>query len=403
MFLESFLAILVGLILGTCTGLTPGLHINTVSLIIVFSSPFLLNYFSPISIGIIIISLGITHSFLDTIPSIFLGAPDPDTVLAILPGHRLFLEGMGYEAVKLTVIGSFFALILSLIAMPLIIPAIPFLYNIIKPYIGFLLIIVCSYMIYKENTTIKKIKGIILFLISGVLGYIVLNFPNLNQPLFPLLSGLFGISLLLVSLSNKIVLPKQLITNKIWIGKSGLIKSISAAVLSGSLAGFLPGLGSAQAAILALSIVKSAGLYIFLVIVGGINTVNFLFSIATFYSIEKARNGAIVAITKIIPSFSINETILFLTVALIVGSFATFLTLKTTTIFSKLISKINYRKCCLTIIIFITIAVILTSKITGLLVLLTSTSIGLIGQLSGVKKSLMMGCLIIPVIIYFLF
>ncbi|HLC65097.1 MAG TPA: tripartite tricarboxylate transporter permease [Candidatus Nanoarchaeia archaeon] len=403
MFFERVIGIASGIFLGIITGLTPGLHMNTVSVLIISFSPYLLDYFSPITLGIIIISMGVTHTFLDTIPSIFLGAPDPDTALAVLPGHRMLLAGKGFEAVKLTLIGSFFSLIGSILVMPLAIPLIPLLYTLIKPYIGIILIFVMAYMIYLENTLRKKITGLILFLLSGILGYIVLNFPNINQPLFPLLSGLFGISLLIVSMSETIIIPKQVISNSIWMGKRGLVKSISASVISGSLAGFLPGLGSSQAAIIALALVRDAGVYTFLVIVGGINTVNFLFSLATFYAIDKARNGAIVAMTEIIPKISLDEVILFMAVALIAGSIATIITLKMTVLFSKLISRIDYRKCCLSIIIFVTASVFYSSSWIGTLILLVSTMVGLIGQLTGVKKSLLMGCLILPVIIYFVF
>ncbi|MBI4439993.1 tripartite tricarboxylate transporter permease [Candidatus Woesearchaeota archaeon] len=402
MFLEMVVAIAAGIILGSITGLTPGLHINAVSVLIVSFSPFLLAYFSSISLGIVIISMGVTHTFLDTIPSIFLGAPDAETALAVLPGHRMLLAGKGFEAVKLTIIGSLFSLLLSIILMPALIPVIPLIYDVIKPYIGIILILACAYMIYTESTIKKKILGTLLFFLSGILGYVILNFPNLNQPLFPLLSGLFGISLLLVSLSEVNIIPKQRITNSIWIGKKGLVKSIAASVISGSASGFLPGLGSSQAAIIALALVREAGLYTFLIIIGGINTVNFLVSLATFYAIDKARNGAIVAMTEIIPKISIDEVILFMAVALIAGSIASIITLEMTVLFSKLISRINYRKCCLTIIIFVTAGVIYSSSGIGLLVLLVSTTLGIAGQLSGVKKSLMMGCLILPVIIYFL-
>jgi len=39
-------------------------------------------------------------------PSIFLGAPEADTALAVLPGHALLMEGRGEEAVRLSAIGS---------------------------------------------------------------------------------------------------------------------------------------------------------------------------------------------------------------------------------------------------------------------------------------------------------
>ena len=122
MFLEVLIAALLGIIAGIFTGLIPGVHINLVSLLVVSLSVYLLDIFSLPSLGVFIISMAITHTFLDVLPAIFLGAPDADTALGVLPGHKLLLQGMGYEAIKLTVIGSLFSLILALFLFPLFIP-----------------------------------------------------------------------------------------------------------------------------------------------------------------------------------------------------------------------------------------------------------------------------------------
>ena len=54
--------------------------------------------------------MAITHTFIDFIPSIFLGAPDEDSVLSILPGHKLLLKGYAYTGIILTLYGSATAL-----------------------------------------------------------------------------------------------------------------------------------------------------------------------------------------------------------------------------------------------------------------------------------------------------
>jgi len=106
MFIEILFAILIGLFFGIITGLIPGIHINLVSIILLSLSPILLNYTNPLVLCVFIIAMSVNHSFLDFVPSVFLGAPDADTALSILPGHKLLLEGKAYEAVKLTVMGS---------------------------------------------------------------------------------------------------------------------------------------------------------------------------------------------------------------------------------------------------------------------------------------------------------
>ena len=98
-------------------------------------------------------------------------------------------------------------------------------------------------MILIEKGLDKKFWAFSIFLMAGILGIIVLTMPNLKQPLFPLLSGLFGISMLIVSLSNKVEIPKQRITETIKIPKFENIRALIAGTFSGSFVSFFPGKG----------------------------------------------------------------------------------------------------------------------------------------------------------------
>ena len=140
MIIEIFLALLLGVIIGTLTGISPGIHINLISSLIVSSLP-LLAFIQPIALAIFIVAMSITHTFLDFIPSIFLGAPEEDSFLSILPGHQLLLEGRGYEAFIITLYGSLTALIIILLISPLFIIFLPFIYNVTKLAIPFALIL----------------------------------------------------------------------------------------------------------------------------------------------------------------------------------------------------------------------------------------------------------------------
>ncbi|MEK6949132.1 MAG: tripartite tricarboxylate transporter permease [Nanoarchaeota archaeon] len=401
MFLEFLIACLLGILAGIFTGLTPGIHINLVSLLVVSSAAYLTNIFSFASLGVFIISMAITHTFLDTLPAIFLGAPESETALSVLPGHKLLLKGMGYEAVKLTIIGSLMSLLAALFLFPLFIFLVPRIYEGIQVYIGYFLIAIMAYMIFIEKGADKKFWSFAVFMLSGILGLIVLTLPNLGQPLFPLLSGLFGISMLIVSLMQKTEIPKQNITDQINIPKKESIKAIGAATLTGSLASFFPGLGPAQAAVIGSQIVGSLENYAFLILVGGINTVNMAVSLVSLYTIEKARNGAVLAIMELLPSINLEILLLFIAATLFAGGIATFLALYLSKIFIKIMEKVNYSMLCISVISFVTILVFYFSSWAGLLILLVSTAIGIVPNIVNVKRSHSMGCLILPVILFF--
>ena len=169
MLIEILIAILIGCFLGIITGLTPGIHINLVSVIILSLAPFLSQYISILTLAIVIIAMSVTHTFLDALPSIFLGAPDSGMELSVLPGHKLLLEGRGYEAVVLTAIGSLFAVILMVAFAPIGLPFIKIIYPIIQKYIPYILIFFSILLIYRERKS--RSLALIIFLLAGI--YIV--------------------------------------------------------------------------------------------------------------------------------------------------------------------------------------------------------------------------------------
>jgi putative membrane protein len=109
---------ILGVLIGVITGLLPGLHVNNVALLLVaFSSPIVALCTPLITYGIseqfilvlicgLIISVSISHAFHDSIPTTFIGAPEEDTALSVLPAHSLLLKGEGFRAVNLHVLGS---------------------------------------------------------------------------------------------------------------------------------------------------------------------------------------------------------------------------------------------------------------------------------------------------------
>ncbi len=399
MFLEIILAVFLGCLMGVITGLTPGLHINLVALILFSISPVLLGYTNVVAVASFIIAMSITHTFTDFISSTYLGAPADDTALAVLPAHRMLLEGMGHEAVKLTVIGSLLCLILTIALSPLLIVAVPVIFSYLKDYVGWILLAVVVFMILREENANKKFWAFVVVALSGILGLIVFNMPNLKDPLLPMLSGLFGISVLLLSLSQKVTLPLQRTTEMVKVKAKSMIKALSSGVFSGSLVSIFPGLGPAQAAVIAGQMVGKIDVMAYLILVGGINTVSMILSLITLFTIEKARNGSIIVVQELLQSIDLNILILFLAVALIAGGIATFLTLYVSKIFSSIMNKLNYSILSVLIISFIGMMVFYFSGFIGLLILITATFIGLIPNIVEVSRSNSMACLLVPIIL----
>lgn len=397
MFIQIAAAITVGIILGTFTGLIPGLHINLVAVLIASLATKISKIPTEYS-AIALISMAITHTFLDTIPSVFLGVPDPDKVAGVLPTHRLVSEGKGYEAVLLTVFGSFASLIASMAATPLFVIIFKALQDLVKSYMGMILAALTALLIISDK---KRIRAAIIFALSGILGITTLNMPLLNEPLLPLLSGLFGVSTLLIGINTDSKIPMQEQT-QMQIDSKTKYKSVLGAVIAGAAGSFLPGIGPSQIAILGSKAFRNLGDKGYVIVVGGLNTVNMALSIAMLYAANKARNGAIVAVSQIMPAFSKTFFLIAIATCLVAAGISTILTILLSRKVSKHISRVNYKAVSISIIAIILLVVTLMSGWLGLIVLVTSTSLGIACNEMGTAKNHMMGCLLLPVMLFFL-
>lgn len=253
MLIQIILALIIGISFGIFTGLIPGIHINLIGVFLISLSSTIFLNLNPIYLVVFICALAITHTFVDFIPSIFLGCPDTDTELSVLPGHELLKKGEGYEAVMLSVYASLSAIfILLLITYPAII-VFPKIYEITKNIIPFILIAVSGLLIFIEK---RKLSSIIVFVLTGILGFFVLNLEIIKEPLLPLLTGLFGSSMLITSIKNKTKIPEQKI-EKINFKKRKFFKPLLGSLIASPICSFLPGLSSGQAAIIGNSISKN--------------------------------------------------------------------------------------------------------------------------------------------------
>jgi putative membrane protein len=400
MFLAIIISVLLGCFAGIITGLLPGVHINLVSVLLFSVSPFLLRYVDVLCLCSFIVSMAVMHSFLDVVPSILLGAPDSEEGAMLLPGHRLLLEGRGFEAIKLTLIGSLFCLLISVALLPLLLRLMVFIDKPLSKYMGVVLGMLVIFLLMRDS---RRWKNLLVFLLSGVLGLIVLNTALLKDPLFPLLSGLFGISALISGLSAKIKIPEQKDTDSVWdIKRSTFAKSLLGGSFAGVITAFFPGIGPAQGAALSTTFLKDLGDEGYLVLVGGIGTVNFVMSLVALFAISKARNGAVLVVMELVGSISEFQLFLLLAVSIFVAGVAMIISLRISKVFAEYIVKIDYQATSVAVILFVVFLVFVMTGWVGLLVLAVSTSLGILISYWEVARSHSMGCLILPVLLFFL-
>ena len=276
-------ALFFGVAMGSLTGLIPGFHVNNVALILLALSPVFLSWGIPLSaVAAIIVSTGTVHTFLNYIPSALLGAPDGDTALSLLPGHRMLLSGNAPRGVAWSARGSQLGLFLSL---PLIIVArIAFgdelgWYDYLRNIIFFLLLGISFLLLATETTrldwpkwmrklsmnklaTDSRFAGFLaatgFFLLSGFYGWAVFSLPARSPVgipdaslLLPSLAGLFGIANLLDIYATTSHIPPQ---NEDWTlppAKPLFVPCFWSGVAGASM-GVLPGMTASQATVLVM-------------------------------------------------------------------------------------------------------------------------------------------------------
>ncbi|MFA4952675.1 MAG: tripartite tricarboxylate transporter permease, partial [Candidatus Pacearchaeota archaeon] len=357
---------------------------------------------SPIILVVFIVAMSVVHTFIDFIPSIYLGAPQDGTELSILPGHELLKEGKAHEAVLITLLGSLIAVFLIILLSPLLIFSIPKLNLFVKPIIPFLLIAISIFLVGAEGKN-KKFSALFVFILTGILGVITLNL-ELKEPLLPLLTGLFGASSLIISIKQKTKIPEQKISSlkKIEITKKELISSGIFSTFFSSVLGFLPALGSGQIAVISSSIKKINNKQ-FLFSLGLINPFMMILSFLAIYTINKGRTGSAVFIGEILGKISPKQIILILIISLISGILAFIIGIKLSKFFAKNIGKINYSKISIFVLIFLLIIVTIFSGFLGAIIFIISTLTGIYSISSDVRRIQMMGCLLIQTILLYLF
>lgn len=223
-------------------------------------------------------------------------------------------------------------------------------------------------------------------------------------------TGLFGVSTLLYSLSQRSVVPVQNPDHSLNIDNN-ILRGIFAGGIAGSILGFLPGMGPAQGSILAQEISGGGDTGedkdSFLVAMSGVNVSDTLFSLIAIYLIGNPRSGIAVYMDKLIETFNYQHLILYIFVSITAVSLALVLCLKLGDLVSEYIQHLNYSKLSWVVMIFMSFLVVLFALMEHanilfiILVYATAVALGLLPHYLDINKSNLMGVLIVPAIVIY--
>jgi putative membrane protein len=396
--IEILLGTLIGVILGTISGIIPGVHANTLAGVLLSLQLALVSFLGPLALAGAMFAALITHTFVDSIPGTFLGVPDADTSLAVLPAHALCLEGNGEEAVRIAALGSACAMIIAVPLSVLCFLLLPALQPYFDWWIGILLIATVGYMIVSSECPGWALA---IFAVSGILGVFTLRYAFLSWHtlagssaiLMPLLTGLFGISVLLTASQG--VIPEQHFRG-IRMEDRTVIKCSALGTIAGVAVGWLPGLSTASAnGVLASLIGYEKDRRAYILATSSANTANAFIGLAALFALSRMRNGVMVALSEL-PLPSMSE----LTVVGVLAACAAYLITVGLSRSAHRLNGIDGRLLNRVVIVFIIILSAILTGPFGLFILVFATALGLVPHLVNVPRMYCMGAIMIPVMLY---
>lgn len=387
-----------GIFLGTISGLTPGLHANTFALLLASLASAVPG--PPQYVAAAMLAAGVVHTFLDVVPSLALGVPDPAMAASALPGHELVLAGRGREALRLSALGSGLAVLAT---VPLAIPltramraGMPWL----DAHMSIVLTAIVAVLIMSEPDRPARLGAALAFAASAALGFATLDLPvggvvSVGNTLAPLFAGLFGAPILLDSIGGAGVPPQDepvaLTTRWMVLGLAGM------GALAGAVVGFLPGVSSAIAATMVLlAVPRSRGARGFVVATSGVNTATAIFALVAFVTFGSTRTGVVVAVESVNAPESVALWLLAIAVASLVG-FA--LVIVVGDRYLAVVGQLDNTRLSIGVLALLVVLLWVLSGLVGVGIFFAATLVGLLPPRVGARRVSLMGVLIGPLIL----
>lgn len=416
-------AVLAGLLVGAGAGLVPGVHVNNTSAILLGLTPALVAAGMPaLYVAVMIVASTIAQSFLDAVPAIFLGAPDEATAMAVLPGHRMLMEGRGAEAVRLSAMGSGLAVGASLLLMAPLALFFQELDGAIQASMGPILMAISALVILSNRGpgpfpgVPERLRAVAwaaaIFFTCGFLGLAAFAAEWLLEPLagvgrpemlLPLLSGLFGAPSILLGLGSAPIMPPQH-EGTPHLPPGDVMKSAFAGAVAGALVSWFPAVSTGVATTL-IGLPAEGGDgdgERYLVASSGVNTANAIFSLVALYAIGHPRSGAVAAAQGILGAIDFATFALLALAMCLTGLLAYPAALVAGGAASAAFSKADYRWLNAAVLVFLAALCLAMTGILGLAVFAAAAMAGLAPYLANVRKTCLMGVLLVPCILYYI-
>ncbi len=411
---------LLGTLLASTLALIPALHVYNVAGLILIVSLRLPNLIGGDALAMLLLGMVIGYAIVNTVPAIFLGAPDDSTVFVVLPGQKYMLQSRGYEAAVLTGVGGLGGIAVLVALTPIAAQVFGPLRQIVSPHLHWILASIIAYMLLAEwpkggdhgagrlarflDAWKGLAAGLLTFLLSGLLGFVLLYKSPVPtefsfQNLLPAFVGLFGLPWVLENIVSGTAIPKQHLADSIDASPGLIARGIGAGVLGGLFAAVFPIVTGGIGGYLAGHATAQRDDRIFIISQGASKVVYYVGAVWLFFAtnVHLSKGGlAGMLSTVYTPS---GPSIYYTTISAIAicGALAFMLLL----VFSRaaiwFVSRFDYRYVsAATVVLLLTVVGALTGP-GGLAIAFVGTMIGTIPVLWGSRRMNCMGVLLLPI------
>jgi putative membrane protein len=411
---------LLGTLLASTLALVPALHVYNVAGLILLASLRIPNLIGGDALAMLLLGMVIGYAILNTVPAIFLGAPDDSTIFVVLPGQKYLLQARGYEAAVLTGLGGMGGIAILVALTPIAAQVFGPLRQIVSPHLHWILASIIAYMLMAEwpkggdhgTRALARFldawkglaAGLLTFILSGLLGFVLLFKSPVPaevsfQNLLPAFVGLFGMPWVLENIVSSTQIPKQHLADSIDASPGLIARGIGAGALGGLFAAIFPIVTGGIGGYLAGHATAQRDDRIFIISQGASKVVYYVGALWFFFTpnVHIAKGGLAGMLSTVYTP--LGPGIYYTTVAVIAicGALAFLLLLLYSRAAIWFVSRFNYRYVSAATLVLLLAVVGALTGLGGLAIAFIGTMIGAIPVLWGSRRMNCMGVLLLPV------
>ncbi len=413
-------AALLGTVLSAFLSCIPALHIYNVAAGLVILALKFQGVIADELLAMFMLGLVVGYAVINTIPSIFFGAPDDSTIFIVPAGQKYLMQQRGFEASVLTGVGGLGGLLVLLLLAPFAPRIFPVVRGVVGPHLHWILGAVVLFMLMSEwpkgsdrgRTGLARFLeawrslgvGWLTFLLSGLLG-MILFYSNLVpsemafQNLLPAFVGLFAVPWVLQNIVSQAQVPPQRVSKSVDLSPRLIVRGVGAGALGGLFAAFFPVVTGGIGGFLAGHATAQRDDRLFIIGQGTSKLVYYVGAFILFFmpGLHLTRGGMAWMLSVLYTPHSPMTYWVAIAAMLISGAMAFLMLLWLSRGAIWLVTHFDYRWISTaTLVVLVGIVLGLTGW-GGLLVAVVATGIGLLPVMWGSRRMNCMGVLLVPV------